>query len=359
MASIMDLARRANVSPTTVSRVLNNSSHPVSEAVRLRVLQAAEELNYRPNALARAMITRRTQIVGVIVGDSSDPYFSAIVRGIETEARAHGYLVIICNTDRDPQVERNYLHLLYDYQVDGIIFAGGSRHDCNGLSTVLDELRAASVALVALNPHTLVAAEVRVDNVAASREMTEQLLELGHQRIALIGGPEDITTSAERLRGYRQALEAAGLPFDPDLVWPGAFTFESGVAAAHRYLALTERPTALFAANDQTAIGAMAVLRQAGVRIPEDVSVAGFDDILQARYVVPSLTTIAVPMHTLGEEGMRHVLAQLTGGNVAPLVCLPHRLIVRDSTGPAPSPAGDSPFLASVKAAAPLEKEER
>ncbi|MFW6069286.1 MAG: LacI family DNA-binding transcriptional regulator, partial [Chloroflexota bacterium] len=109
MASIMDLARRANVSPTTVSRVLNNSSHPVSEATRLRVLQAAKELNYRPNALARAMITRRTHIVGVIVGDSSDPYFSTIVRGIETEARAHEYLVIICNTERDPAVEKNYL----------------------------------------------------------------------------------------------------------------------------------------------------------------------------------------------------------------------------------------------------------
>src|SRR5690606_3994960 len=141
MASIMDLARRAQVSPTTVSRVLNNSSHPVSEAVRQRVLQAARELDYRPNALARAMITRRTRIVGVIVGDSSDPYFSTIVRGIETEARAHGYLVIICNTDRDPLVEQTYLRLLHDYQVDGIIFAGGSRHDCDSLSTVLNELR--------------------------------------------------------------------------------------------------------------------------------------------------------------------------------------------------------------------------
>ena len=126
MASILDLARRANVSPTTVSRVLNKSSHPVSEAVRLRVLKAAEEIDYRPNALARAMITRRTQIIAVIVGDSGDPYFSTIVRGIEAEARSHGYLVIICNTDRDPLVEQNYLKLLNDYQVDGIIFAGAA-----------------------------------------------------------------------------------------------------------------------------------------------------------------------------------------------------------------------------------------
>lgn len=339
MASILDLARRAKVSPTTVSRVLNNSSHPVSDAARLRVLQAAEELNYRPNALARAMITRRTHIVGVIVGDSSDPYFSTIVRGIETEARAHGYLVIICNTDRDPLVEQNYLRLLHDYQVDGVIFAGGSRHDCNGLSAVLDEMRADDVALVALNPHTVVTAHVRVDNEAAAREMTEHLLALGHRRIALIGGPEDITTTADRLEGYRQALADARVPFDPDLVWPGAFTFESGVGAARRYLAATPpvRPTALFAANDQTAIGAIAVLREAGIRIPEDVSVAGFDDILQARYVVPSLTTIEVPMHALGEEGIRHLLAQLAGKEVPPLVCLPHRLVVRDSTGPASS----------------------
>src|SRR5690606_28618786 len=111
------------------------------------------------------------------------------------------------------------------------------------------------------------------------------------------GGPEELTTTADRLQGYRQALAAAGVPFDPDLVWPGAFTFESGVQAARRYLATADRPTALFAANDQTAIGAMAVLRQAGIRIPEDVSVAGFDDIEQARYVFPTLTTISVPMH--------------------------------------------------------------
>jgi LacI family transcriptional regulator len=335
----MDLARRAKVSATTVSRVLNNSSHPVSEAARLRVLQAAEELNYRPNALARAMITRRTHIVGVIVGDSSDPYFSAIVRGIETEARNHGYLVIICNTDRDTLVEQNYLNLLHDYQVDGVIFAGGSRHVINGLSVVLDELRQAEVALVALNPHTAVAAQVRVDNVAAAREMTDHLLAHGHRRIALIGGPDDLTTSADRLEGYCQALAAAGLPFHADLVWPGAFTFESGVQAARRYLESAERPTALFASNDQTAIGAMAVLRQAGIRIPEDVSVAGFDDIEQARYVFPSLTTIAVPMHRLGEEGMRHLLAQLAGKEIPSLLCLPYRLQIRDSTGPPSAPA--------------------
>ncbi|NLF66321.1 MAG: LacI family transcriptional regulator [Chloroflexi bacterium] len=339
MASIMDLARRAQVSPTTVSRVLNNSSHPVSEAVRQRVLQAARELDYRPNALARAMITRRTQIVGVIVGDSSDPYFSTIVRGIETEARAHGYLVIICNTDRDPLVEQTHLRLLHDYQVDGIIFAGGSRHDCNSLSTVLDELRQDDVALVALNPHTVVAAEVRVDNVAAAREMTEHLLALGHRRIALIGGPEELTTTADRLQGYRQALAAAGVPFDPELVWPGAFTFESGVQAARRYLATADRPTALFAANDQTAIGAMAVLRQAGIRIPEDVSVAGFDDIEQARYVFPTLTTISVPMHRLGVEGMRHLLDQLAGKEPPELLCLPYCLQIRDSTGPPLAPS--------------------
>lgn len=344
MVSISDLARRAEVSVTTVSRVLNNSSHPVSAATRLRVLKAAEELNYRPNALARAMITRRTQIVGVIVGDSSDPYFSTIVRGIEAEARKHEYLIIICNTERDPAVERNYLELLYDYQVDGIVFAGGSVHETMELAGVLEELQENGVALVALNPHTVVAVEICVDNVVAAREMTEHLLELGHRRIALIEGPEDITTTAQRRQGYREALAEAGLPFEAELLWPGAFTFESGVEAGHRYLATTDKPSAIFASNDQTAIGFMAVVRHAGVRIPEDVSVAGFDDIEQARYVFPPLTTIEVPMHQLGEEGMRHLLAQLQDEKVEEFVSLPHRLIIRESTAPVP-PTTDSSAL--------------
>lgn len=334
MTSITELAEHAQVSPTTVSRVLNNSSHAVSEATRQRVLQAAAELNYRPNALARAMITRRTRIIGVIVGDSSDPYFSTIVRGIEGEAQEHGYLVIICNTDRDPLIEHSYLALLHDYQVDGIIFAGGSRHDSAMLAAVLGELRESKVAMVALNPHTAVPAEIHIDNVSAAREMTEYLLALGHRRIALINGPEEITTSVQRLEGYRQALAAAGLPFDPELVWPGQFTFASGAAAAQRFLTTANRPTALFGSNDQTAIGAMATLREAGVDIPQEVSVAGFDDIEQARYVYPSLTTMEVPMHRLGQEGMRHLLVQIAGEEAAALVTLPHRLIERNSTGP-------------------------
>ena len=184
-----------------------------------------------------------------------------------------------------------------------------------------------------------------MDNVAAAREMTEHLLALGHKRIALIGGPEGITTTAHRLAGYREALAEAGIPFDGDLVWPGAFTFASGIEAAQRYLNFSDKPTAFFASNDQTAISAMAVLRQAGVRVPEDVSVAGFDNIEQARYMHPSLTTIEVPMQQLGAEGIRHLLAQLAGEKTELLVTLPHHLVVRDSTGPAPSSAATTETL--------------
>jgi LacI family transcriptional regulator len=338
MTSIKDIARRAGVSVTTVSRVINNSSHSVGAATRSRVLQAAEELGFRPNILAQAMVSQRMRIVGVIVGDSSDPYFSAIVRGIEHTARAHGYMVLICNSDRDPAIERNYLKVLCDYRVAGTVFAGGSREDaqyrqeCNA---ELDVLREAGVALVALNPHICVENEVQIDNEAAAREMTEYLLGLGHRRIAYVDGPPGITTSRLRLRGYRRALEAAGISFDRLLVWPGTFNFESGIAVAGRYLAAQDKPTAIFASNDQTAVGTVAGLSQAAVRVPQGVSVAGFDDIQAARYATPSLTTIGVPMYQLGVEGMKKVLSLLEdGGELSPVTYLPHELIIRESTCP-------------------------
>lgn len=337
MASIVEVARRAGVSVTTASRVINNSSHPVSEAARARVLRAMEELNYRPSALARAMITKRTQIIGVIVGDSSDPYFSAIIRGIEDVARSRGYLVIVCNSERDPEVEYNYLSLMRDYHVDGLIFAGGSLQAEAALARVmaaLEELAAAGVAIVALNPHLFPAPQVSIDNVAAAREMTEYLLGLGHRRIAYIDGPADITTSALRLRGYREALEAAGIAPDPALVWPGDYTLESGLAAAQRFRASAPRPTVIFASNDQMAIGVIAGLREAGIAVPDDVSVAGLDDIPTARYIAPPLTTIEVPLYQLGEHGMQTVLCILSGQKVATPFYLPHKLIIRQSTAP-------------------------
>ncbi len=336
MASIRDIARRAGVSPATVSRVINNSSHPVGEATRTRVLRVAQELSFRPNILARAMVSQRMRIIGVVVGDSSDPYFSTIVRGIEHTARAHDYMVIICNSDRDPAIERRYLEVLRDYHVAGAVFAGGSREDagyCHEINDEFDALREAGVALVALNPHLCVETEVQIDNLAAAREMTTYLISLGHRRIAYVDGPPGITTSTLRLRGYRRALDEAGIAFDPALVWPGTFDFESGIAVADRYLAADDRPTAIFASNDQTAVGTIAGLAQAGIHVPEDVSVAGFDDIQPARYATPSLTTIKVPMYQLGVEGMKKVLALLNSGEkTAAVTYLPHELIVREST---------------------------
>lgn len=338
MASIKDIARRAGVSITTVSRVINNSSHPISEATRSRVLAAAEELSYRPSVLARALVSQRTRIIGVIVGDSSDPYFSTIVRGIEQTARAHDYMVIICNSDRDLDIERSYLKVLRDYRVAGALFAGGSREDAilrQEIKAEYGALETSGAALVALNPHVFVKTEIIINNQAAAHEMTEYLLGLGHRRIAYVDGPPGLTTSTLRLSGYRQAIEAAGLPFDPLLVWPGTFDFESGITVSDRYLASRDKPTAIFASNDQTAIGTIAGLTQAGVHVPGDVSVAGFDDIQAARYATPSLTTIRVPMHQLGVEGMKKLLSLLESKEDAPSVTfLPHELIVRESTRP-------------------------
>jgi LacI family transcriptional regulator len=311
VASITDVARMAGVSITTASRVLNPvAGYPIAPTTRQRVLAAAESLQYSPSLIARALVTRRSRIVGAIVGDIVDPYFAEIVRGVEDVARRAGYIVVVCNTDRDPATERRYLAALRDYRADAVLFLGGDFSDPPGRRELEQEVtlarRNGTVAL-ALAGDRAGLPTVDVDHRAGARQMTEYLIGLGHRRIGFVAGPIAVSTARQRLDGFRAAMQAAGL--DASAVAEGGFNYAGGVEGAERLL--PGRPTAIFATNDEMAIGVLTAARVAGLTVPVDLSVVGFGDTARARQVVPALTTVFMPRHEIGAAAMEMVLAAL------------------------------------------------
>lgn len=338
MVSITDVAKKANVSITTVSRVLSGSTHPVSQATRARVLEAAESLNYSPNVLAQAMVTQATRIVGVIIGDATDPYFAAIVRGIEDVARKHGYLVIVCNSDRVPDIEFQYLNTLRSYRTDGVLFAGGGLTDETYLKRVgqaLKDFQSRGAVCVSLAKHLFPSYAVLFDNEQMVKDAVNYLVGLGHRAIAYISGPELLTTTSLRLKGYQAALQAHRLEVKPEFIFAGDYTDKSGMQAAEALDALPEKPTVVLASNDMMAIGCLVRLKELGYHIPKEISVMGIDDITMTRFVDPPLTTISLPLYDLGAHGME-ALVKLRSGELTHEDCvmLPHQLVIRKSTAP-------------------------
>jgi len=290
------------------------------------VLAAADDLGYAPSALAQALVQRTSRIIGVIVNDIVDPYFAEIARGVEDVAGRMGYLVMVCNADRRPEAELEYVRALREYHALGIVFAGSGTPE-NAANAALDaEVGAAGARVVALAQREFPAHLVHVDNAAAAFEVTEHLLSLGHRRIAFVDGPEGLATSMQRARGFEAAMGAAGLPGDLRLA--GGFDFESGVAAGGELLGTRPLPDAVLAANDEAAIGVLTALRHAGIDVPGEISVAGIDDTRPARFV--ELTTVNLPLHDLGAVAARHILAG--ADEPAGEVVLPHRLVPRRTT---------------------------
>jgi DNA-binding LacI/PurR family transcriptional regulator len=330
---INDVAERAGVSITTVSRVINDSPHPVNEATRIKVLQAAQELGYAPSALAKAMVTQRSLIVGVIVGDTMDPFFAAIVRGVEDAARELGYLVIVANSDRKPNLEHRYIKTINEYQADGIIFAGGGLKAPEYLEEVtktLEQYRKRDAPVITLGNHLFPSYSVRVDNEKIIYDAAAYLIKLGHRKIAYIDGPTNITTSGLRYMGYQKAMAEIG---EKEVVLPGDYLYQSGRLAAET-IASREMPvTAILASNDRMAMGCIKGLKSHGFRIPEDFSVITVGGIVNTEFVSPPLTSIYLPLHELGVEAM-HKMIQIRAGSVQRLgnTIVAHRLIVRDST---------------------------
>jgi DNA-binding LacI/PurR family transcriptional regulator len=335
MASIMDVAKLAEVSITTVSRVLGGSSHPVSAEKRKRVLEAVQALNYTPDAQTKAMVSSATNIIGVIIGDATDPYFATIVRGVEDVAHTHGYIVMVCNSDRIPAIELKYLTTLYSYRVDGLIFAGDGLLDEDYLRAVEHTLKLfqkRKAACVSLGKHLFSSLSIQVDNVQVIEDAMDYLISLGHTAIAYISGPS-MTTAEDRLSGYKISLEKHGLKLHPRFVLPGNYKSEAGLRAARLIHHMSRKPTAILASNDIMAVGCLVELKELGYKIPEDFSVVGVGDIPFAKWVDPPLTTVSLPLYDLGKIGMERVIKLRYGEILStdPIV-LSHLLVVRKST---------------------------
>jgi LacI family transcriptional regulator len=328
-----EVAERAAVSLTTVSRVMNDRAADISPETRDRVLEVARALRYRPSSIAAALRKGYTRTVGLLVPDISDAYFHQIARGVDDAAQAAGYTVILCNTDRIPEKERSCIEVLYDHNVDAIIFAGGGVEDDAHLHDMPWDL----MNVVTVGPHRLPFPSIRVDDVGTIATAMGHLLDQGRERILCIAGRTNWLISAERLKGYHQALEERGLPYEPELVLTGDFTVRAGREAVAQALGSGIPFDGVMAFNDYTAVGAIQVLQEEGIRIPEDVAVVGCDDIPLASLVRPGLTSVSFPQRDFGVAAMQAVLDMLAGRDVEPVTRFDYHLAVRDSsTGPGP-----------------------
>ncbi|HZW17575.1 MAG TPA: LacI family DNA-binding transcriptional regulator [Luteimonas sp.] len=329
--TIKDVAREANVSVATVSRALNGHEN-VAEAVRKRVMAVATQLRYSPHHAARSLSSRRTHTIGVVLPDLHGEFFSELMRGIDQVARERGLHLLVSSYHGDPAGQGAALRAMRG-RVDGLLVMSPF---VDGAGIVRDNLSPGMPAV--LMNSSLAGADlpaVSVDNHGGAREMVRHLAGVGHRRIAFIAGPADNFDAAERLRGYRDGL-VASLPGAQPWVLQGDFDEASGHRAGLELLAADERPDAVFAANDMMALGCLFALNHAGVRVPQDIAIAGFDDIPLARYVHPSLTTMGVDIGELGGRALRTLLDTITpddgsgaGDAMAPLI---PKLMVRDSS---------------------------
>jgi LacI family repressor for deo operon, udp, cdd, tsx, nupC, and nupG len=332
-ARIQDVARLAEVSTATVSRTLANPER-VSPQARARVLEAIAKIGYVPNPAARTLRSQKTYMVLVVLPDLANTFFSRILRGIEETLFEAGYGMIIGDLDGSPEKEAHFAAFTGAGRVDGAILLNGhlfgQGRDGSGRAAINIPL----VALCEAIPGADIP-QIEIDNRAAACRMTRHLAALGHRRIAYVSGPPENVLEGERFRGYRDGLEASGLPFDPDWVIPGDFTIESGVAAGQGLLAGRKRPTAVFCTSDQMAIGVMRTLLSAGLKVPGDISVAGFDDIEFAAVAEPSLTTIRQPRRELGQAAASALIDLLHGRPTPKSIRLDTELVIRNSVAPA------------------------
>ena len=331
--TMVDVGHHAGVSMKTVSRVLNNEPN-VTEDIRRRVRESAEALNYHPNVLAQALVRRRSHLIGLVYENPSPSYVVELQMGVLDRLRDERYRLVVIPVSSVSEREGEVVGLLRSAALDGVVLAPPASDN----PRILKDLAAAGIRFARIAPTRDIEAGPSnlLDDAAAAREAAEHLLDLGHREIAIIKGDPTHASSVMRMKGYDQAFAAAGVTIRPERVEQGLFTRDSGHAAALRLLRLPDPPTAILAQNDDMALGALMAAREIGVRVPQDLSIVGFDDSEVSRIAWPSITTIRQPVFEMAVAAADMVLAQLEGGDVLRRRAHPHRLIVRESSGPAP-----------------------
>lgn len=328
--SIKDIALIAQVSHPTVSRALRKSPLVNPETAE-KIRAIAGQMGYRPSAVARSLVNKKTNTIGVVVTTIADPFNGEVVSGIEEAAHEHGFSLFLANSNADPEREIKVVHSFHERRVDGIIVTS-SRVGALYMP-LLGELNVPTVLINNQHPSEFVHS-VMIDNVSASREATQHLIQLGHKRIAYIGDQFGFESDAERLTGYRQALTDARVRFVSELIVQGNGKAEGGMEAMSKLLSLAKPPTAVFCYNDMSAIGAMRVAYDRGLSVPEDISIVGFDDLSIASFTRPLLTTIRQPKLQMGRLAMETLLQLLSGAQAQNSVKLKGELVVRKSTAP-------------------------
>lgn len=329
MANIKDVARDAGVSTATVSRVMSGRD-PVSGEMRERVLGSARKLDYRPNALAKSLRMEATGTLGLVVSNVMNPFFTAVARAVEDAAAERGYSVIIGNADEDPDKEARYVDVLLQKRVDGFVVSPARDE-----SPLLGEVAVSGTPLVFVDRSIegLDVPVVRADGRRAVSQLVEYLVRLGHTSLAIISGPEGVVSGRERLEAFLEAAEQAGLPIGSECIRPGSFRRESGAVAMKELLDLPEPPTAVFAANNLMALGALQSIRTSGLSIPGDISVASFDDVSWFELLDPPLTAIAQPTQEIGTTAARMLLRMIESGERPESYVAEAELVVRGSCG--------------------------
>ena len=331
MADIRDVAKLAGVAPITVSRCINNSGY-CSQETRARVEAAISELGFVPNRLASGLRSKRTNTLALVLSDITNPFFTTIARGVEDKASEAGYTVIFCNTDESVSKEKMYLQLLLEKRVDGILLVPAQ----SGLDSVA-LIKKQKIPIVILDRQVADRQTdvVRCDSEGGAYELTRLLLSLGHRKIGIINGPSGVSTSEDRLNGYRRALAEAGISINPRWEYYGEFTQVSGFEMTHKIMAESSKPTAIFATNNFITFGALKALKNLELRVPEDIAVVGFDDLPPTLVIFPFLTVAAQPAYEMGVRAIEILLGKLGGGasDQYQEVVLPAEIVIRQSSG--------------------------
>ncbi|GAB4514182.1 MAG: substrate-binding domain-containing protein [Anaerolineae bacterium] len=329
MATIRDVAKRAGVAPITVSRVINKAGY-ISEETRQRVESAIAELGYVPNQLAQSLRYKKSNTLALILSDIINPFWMPVTRGVEDACSEHGLNVVLCNTDESQAKLENYVDVLLQRQADGFLLVPVSedRH-------IIEKIHKQKVPLVLLDrrvPH--VAADVvRSDSEDGALQLVQYLLALGHERIALLAGPRDVSTSLDRVTGYQRAMTAAQMPIDDDLIQYGGYNQEHGYSTTARLLALPNPPTAFFGGNNLISLGILKCLYEQGYAVPRDFSVVSFDDMPPGLMVKPFLTAVTQSSYDMGYQAAQLLIRQINGEDIPDNrdIVLPVELVEHES----------------------------